>query len=206
MELHSKLIQEATERFSMLPGIGKKSALRFVLNLIKSGPDQLHRLSLLLERLSRELGYCKTCYTLTESEFCSVCENPNRDRTCICVVEDYRDVMAIENSKSFQGNYHVLGGLISPMDGISPSMLHLDSLWQRVQENRVQEIILALNTSMEGETTAFYIFKKLAPLNIKLSTIARGLAVGDSLEYADEITLSRSLKHRVPFEGILQKG
>lgn len=205
MELHSKLIQEATERFAQLPGIGKKSALRFVLNLIKSGPDALRQLSTALHRLSHELQYCKTCFTLTETEICAVCQNSDRDATCICVVEDYRDVLALESSKSFNGLYHVLGGLISPMDGISPSMLHIDSLVQRIQSSTVNEVILALNTSMEGETTAFYIFRKLAPFNIKLSTIARGLAVGDSLEYADEITLSRSIKHRVPFEGLLQK-
>ena len=205
MELHSKLIQDATERFASLPGIGKKSALRFVLNLIKSGQEALQDLSTLLHRLSHELQYCKTCYTLTETEVCAVCQNTNRDASCICVVEDYRDVLALESSKSFTGLYHVLGGLISPMDGISPSMLHLDSLVHRVESTIVQEVILALNTSMEGETTAFYIFRKLAPFNVKLSSIARGLAVGDSLEFADEITLSRSIKHRVPFEGILQK-
>jgi recombination protein RecR len=205
VEFSSKIIEQAVEAFSQLPGVGKKTALRFVLHVIKQDKNDSENLSQLIRKLKTDLRFCANCHNITESERCDICSNPSRDTSTICVVQDYRDVMAIENTGLYKGLYHVLGGLISPIEGISPSGLNIESLVQKLQHGTVKEIILALNATMEGETTSFYIFRKIAPYEVKLSAIARGLAVGDELEYADEITLGRSIQNRIPFESVLKK-
>jgi recombination protein RecR len=205
LEFSSKIIEQAVEAFAQLPGVGKKTALRFVLHVIKQDKADSDQLSDIIHRLKTELKFCTNCHNISETEVCGICSNPSRDGSTICVVQDYRDVMAIENTGLYRGQYHVLGGLISPIEGISPSGLTIDSLVNKLQAGKIQEIILALNATMEGETTSFYIFRKVAPYNVKLSAIARGLAVGDELEYADEITLGRSIQNRIPFESALKK-
>ena len=199
MEFSSKLIEQAVGYFSSLPGVGKKSALRYVLHLIKQDEQDVTNFSDVLKALKHDLKFCKNCYTISDHDICEVCANPSRNQQLVCVVQDYRDVMAIENTGLYKGVYHVLGGLISPMEGIGPSNLTIDSLVAKVTQQEVLEIILALNATMEGETTSFFIFKKLASYNIKLSTIARGIAVGDELEYTDEVTLGRSITNRIPY-------
>ena len=193
------------EAFSQLPGVGKKTALRYVLHVIKQDPDQVIQLSSIIAKLKTDLQFCTQCHNITELETCEICSNDKRDTTTICVVQDYRDILAIENTGLFKGLYHVLGGLISPMEGITPSGLNIDSLVTRIAAAGTNEVILALNATMEGETTSFYIFRKLAPYNIKLSAIARGIAVGDELEYADEVTLGRSILNRIPFDSLMKK-
>ncbi|MCU0360925.1 MAG: recombination mediator RecR [Bacteroidia bacterium] len=205
MEFSSKIIEQAVEAFAQLPGVGKKTALRFVLHVIKQDKADSEQLSDIIRRLKTDLRFCSNCHNIAETEICGICSNPSRDGSTICVVQDYRDVMAIENTGLYRGQYHVLGGLISPIEGISPSALNIENLVNKLQSGKVQEIILALNATMEGETTSFYIFRKVAPFNIRLSAIARGLAVGDELEYADEITLGRSIQNRIPFESALKK-
>jgi len=205
IEFSSKIIEQAVEAFAQLPGVGKKTALRFVLHVIKQEKQDSEKLSEIIRKLKTDLRFCLNCHNISESELCEICSNPSRDRSTICVVQDYRDVMAIENTGLYRGNYHVLGGLISPIEGISPSGLTIESLVQKLQQGEIQEIILALNATMEGETTSFYIFRKVAPYKVRLSAIARGLAVGDELEYADEITLGRSIQNRIPFESALKK-
>ena len=205
LEFSSKIIEQAVEAFSQLPGVGKKTALRYVLHVIKQDADAAIQLSTLIAKLKTDLQFCSQCHNITEQVTCEICSNDNRDKTTICVVQDYRDILAIENTGLFKGLYHVLGGLISPMEGITPSGLTIDSLVERVNKGGVNEIILALNATMEGETTSFYIFRKLAPNNIKLSAIARGIAVGDELEYADEVTLGRSILNRIPFDSLMKK-
>lgn len=199
MEFSSKIIEQAVESFAQLPGVGRKTALRYVLHLIKNSNDDANQMAQLIQSLKTELKFCKNCHNISESVECEICVNPVRDKTTICIVQDYRDVMAIENTGLYKGLYHVLGGLISPMDGVGPGNLTIDSLVTRVGEGSAKEVILALNATMEGETTSFYIFRKLAPHNINLSAIARGIAVGDELEYADEVTLGRSIANRMPF-------
>ena len=199
MEFSSKLIEQAVGYFSSLPGVGKKSALRYVLHLIKQDEQDVTNFSDVLKALKHDLKFCKNCHTISDHDICEVCANPSRNQQLVCVVQDYRDVMAIENTGLYKGVYHVLGGLISPMEGIGPSNLTIDSLVAKVTQQEVLEIILALNATMEGETTSFFIFKKLASYNIKLSTIARGIAVGDELEYTDEVTLGRSITNRIPY-------
>jgi len=205
LELGNKIIEQAVEAISKLPGVGKKTALRYVLHIVKNDLHSALQLSQSISQLKTELKFCNVCHNITEKEVCDICSNPVRDSSLICVVQDYRDVLAIENTGLYKGKYHVLGGLISPMDGIGPSQLNIDNLINRVSSGGINEIILALNTTMEGETTSFFVFKKLAPFNVNLSAIARGIAVGDELEYTDEITLGRSITNRVPFESLLKK-
>lgn len=176
-----------------------------MLHVIKQDKQLADHLSNILTRLKTDLRFCTNCHNISETEVCGICSNPARDNSTICVVQDYRDILAIENTGLYRGHYHVLGGLISPMEGISPSNLNIESLVQKLAASTVNEVILALNATMEGETTSFYIFRKIAPYNIKLSAIARGIAVGDELEYADEITLGRSITNRVPFDSLLKK-
>lgn len=205
MEFSSKIIEQAVEAFGSLPGVGKKTALRFVLHVIKQDKHQVENLSKLVLQLKTDLKFCIKCHNISETEICHICNNTLRDESIICVVQDYRDVLAIENTGLYKGHYHVLGGLISPMEGIGPDNLAIDTLINKLNEGKVVEIILALNATMEGETTSFYIFRKIAPYSIKLSAIARGIAVGDELEYTDEITLGRSIINRVPFDSLLKK-
>lgn len=205
LEFSSKIIEQAVDAFAQLPGVGKKTALRFVLHVIKQERADSNQLSDIIKKLKTDLRFCSNCHNITETEICSICSNPSRDGSTICVVQDYRDVMAIENTGLYKGQYHVLGGLISPIDGVSPSGLNIESLIHKLQSGKIQEIILALNATMEGETTSFYIFRKIAPFQVKLSAIARGLAVGDELEYADEVTLGRSILNRIPFDTLLRK-
>lgn len=204
MNFPSKLLENAVNEVSQLPGIGKRTALRLVLHLLRQPADQTSVLANALLGLRNDIKYCKNCHAISDLELCEICDNPSRDETIICVVEDIRDVMALENTQLFKGHYHVLGGKISPIDGIAPSQLNIVSLIQKVKEGKVKEIIFALSSTMEGDTTNFYIYKQIKDFNIITSTIARGIAIGDELEYADEITLGRSLIHRVPFENSLK--
>jgi len=205
VEFTSKLIEQAVGHFSSLPGVGKKSALRYVLHLIKQDEQEVSNFSEIIKALKQDLKFCKNCHTISDHDICEVCSNPLRNQQVVCVVQDYRDVMAIENTGLFKGVYHVLGGLISPMEGIGPSNLSIDSLVEKVARQEVKEIILALNATMEGETTSFFIFKKLAAFDLTLSAIARGIAVGDELEYTDEVTLGRSILNRIPYSNSLSR-
>ena len=200
MNYSSKLLEKAVEEFAKLPGIGKKTALRLVLNLLNREVDDVTRFATAITSLREEIRFCKKCHNISDIEICQLCSNPSRDNSTLCVVEDIRDVMAIENTQQYRGLYHVLGGVISPMDGIGPQHLNIESLIDKVNSGEVKEIIFALSTTMEGDTTNFYIFKKLKEAPIKVSTIARGIAFGDELEYADEITLGRSIANRLPYE------
>lgn len=204
MEFSSKLLQNAVDQMSQLPGVGKRTALRFVLHLLQQPTTQTSQLTQALNDVRSQIKFCKKCHNISDSDLCDICQNPKRDDSIICVVEDIRDVLAIENTASYKGLYHVLGGKISPMDGVGPSELHIESLIERVKIEPINELIFALSATMEGDTTNFYIFKKLSNLNIKTSTIARGIAVGNELEYADEVTLSRSIQNRIPFETSLK--
>jgi recombination protein RecR len=205
MEYSSKILEQAVESFASLPGVGKKTALRHVLHLIKQDPKIIEGFIHSLDKLRHELRFCKQCHNISETEVCSVCSNPSRDHSVICLVQDFRDIIAVENTGQFKGIYHVLGGLISPLDGIGPADLNIQSLVDKVSTGTIKEVILALNATMEGETTSFFVFKKLNPYHITMSAIARGIAVGDELEYTDEITLARSISNRVPFNDSLRK-
>lgn len=200
MELPSKLLENAVNEMSQLPGIGKRTALRLVLHLLKQPAEQTEILSSALTAMRNDIQYCRECNTISDNEICGICSNGSRDKSIICVVEDVRDVMAIENTGMFKGVYHVLGGKISPIEGVGPSQLKITSLVEKVKAGNVSEIIFALSSTMEGDTTNFYIYKQIKECEIKTSTIARGIAVGDELEFADEVTLGRSLLNRVPFE------
>lgn len=200
MDFPSKLLEKAVEEISQLPGIGKRTALRLALHLLKQPEEQTSRLVVALDKMRREISYCKSCHNISDAEICEICANPARDHQVICVVEDVRDVMALENTQLFKGIYHVLGGKISPIDGIGPSQLNIQSLVEKVKRGEVKELIFALSSTMDGDTTNFYIYKQIKDYEVITSTIARGIAVGDELEYADEVTLGRSLVHRVPFE------
>ncbi|CCG52637.1 Recombination protein RecR [Flavobacterium indicum GPTSA100-9 = DSM 17447] len=204
MEFSSKLLENAVNEIAMLPGIGKRTALRLVLHLLKQPSEQTLHLTEALLRMRNEIIYCKSCHNISDVEICEICNNETRDKRIICVVEDVRDVMAIENTNIFKGVYHVLGGKISPIDGIGPSQLNIASLIDKVKNELVDELIFALSSTMEGDTTNFYIYKQIKELNVKISTIARGISVGDELEYADEVTLGRSLMHRIPFESSIK--
>jgi recombination protein RecR len=205
VNLPSKLLEDTVQAFAQLPGIGQKSALRMVLHLLKMQPENVERMGETIIRLRKELRYCKNCHNIASEDICSICSDSRRDRSIVCVVEDVRDVIAIENTGQFKGLYHVLGGLISPMDGIGPSQLNIDSLVEKAASQSVTEIMVALSTTMEGDTTLFYLFKKIKPLNIPVSTLARGVAIGGELEYADEVTLGRSIVNRVPYDNQLVK-
>ncbi len=200
----SKLLENAVNEFARLPGIGKKSALRLVLHLLRQEKDEVVQFGNALIRLRNEIIYCRICHNISDTAVCDICNNASRDDSVVCVVENIRDVMAIENTHQFSGLYHVLGGIISPMDGISPSDLEIGSLLHRVETGPVAEVILALPTTMEGDTTNFYIFRKLKPLGVAVTTLARGISIGDDLEYTDEITLGRSILHRTEFEKSLK--
>ena len=196
----SRLLESAVQEFSKLPGIGRKTALRLVLYMLRLETDEGSQFTQTLDRLKREVKFCRVCHNISDQDICPICSDHRRDASTICVVENIQDVMAVENTQQFTGLYHVLGGLISPMDGIGPSDLEIESLVSRVAEGDVKEVILALSSTMEGDTTNFYIFRKLAPFDVKVTMIARGIAVGNELEYTDEVTLGRSILHRVPFE------
>lgn len=200
-EYPSVLLENAVNEFAKLPGIGRKTALRLVLHLLKQDEVDVEHFATALLRLKKEVHYCKVCHNISDTEVCEICSMPQRDASLICVVENIKDVMAIENTRQYKGLYHVLGGIISPMDGIGPSDLEIDSLVQRVINNDIAEIIMALPTTMEGDTTAYYIYKKLKPYQVRITVIARGVAVGNDLEYTDEITLGKSILNRVVFEG-----
>lgn len=205
MEFSSKLLENAVNEVAMLPGIGKRTALRLVLHLLKQPNEQTFHLTEALLHMRREIKFCKSCHNISDVDTCEICNNETRDKHVICVVEDVRDVMAIENTNIFKGVYHVLGGKISPIDGIGPSQLQITSLIDKIKKGKVEELIFALSSTMEGDTTNFYIYKQIKDLDIKISTIARGIAVGDELEYADEVTLGRSLLHRIPFEKAIKQ-
>ena len=197
----SRLLERAVQEFAKLPGIGRKTALRLVLYLLRQETGEVVQFADALTSMKNEVRFCKVCHNISDEDVCPICSNPRRDASTICVVENIQDVMAIENTQQFHGLYHVLGGIISPMDGIGPSDLEIDSLVKRVAEGRIQEVILALSPTMEGDTTNFYIFRKLASYDVKLSIIARGISVGNELEYTDEVTLGRSILNRTPFDG-----
>lgn len=204
MDFSSKLLERAVSEMSQLPGIGKRTALRLVLHMLRQPKEQTLALSHALESMRNEVKFCKSCHNISDNDLCEICSNVNRKEDVICVVEDVRDVMAIENTSSFKGLYHVLGGIISPMDGIGPHDLNIDSLVSKVKEGEIKELIFALSSTMEGDTTNFYIYKQIKDCNVLTSTIARGISVGDELEYADEITLGRSIVNRIPFESSLK--
>lgn len=205
MSYSSKRIEQAVHEISKLPGIGQKTALRLALYLLKRPEDEAASLADAIIKLRTHTAYCQKCHNVSDTDICSICINPKRDEKLICVVEDIRDVMAIENTGNFTGLYHVLGGLISPLDGIGPGDLQISSLINRVQAQGAKEVILALNSTMEGDTTNFYLYRKLKDFNLTVSTIARGIAVGDELEYTDEVTLGRSIALRIPYEQSLPK-
>ena len=203
MNFSSKLIEEAVNEFSTLPGVGKRTALRFVLHLMKLDQTDVTKFGNAFIKLRNELRYCSNCHNVADKPLCNICENPNRDLSTVCVVEDIRDVMAIENTQQYRGSYHVLGGIISPMDGIGPADLTIESLVSKTSNGEIKEVIMALSTTMEGDTTNFYIYKRLKEFNITISTIARGVSIGDELAYADEVTLGRSIVNRMPYENSL---
>ena len=205
MNFSSRKIEQAVEEISRLPGIGKKTALRLALHLLRRPEGQTDALTAALVDLRQNTTFCGTCHTLSDTETCSICASPKRDSSIVCVVEDVRDVMAIENTGGYQGTYHVLGGLISPMDGVGPGDLTIDHLVHKLQSGVIEELVFALNTTMEGDTTNFYLYRKVKDFNIKFTTIARGIAVGDELEFADEVTLGRSIQQRIPYEQSLPK-
>jgi len=204
MEFSSKLLENAVYEMSQLPGIGKRTALRLVLHLLKQPEERTEHLTNALMRLKSEVNFCRSCHNISDTEICEICANPKRDETLVCVVEDIRDVMAIENTSQYNGLYHVLGGKISPMEGVGPQDLNIVSLINKVKEGNVKELIFALSSTMEGDTTNFYIYRQLEGLEVTTSTIARGISVGDELEYADEVTLGRSILNRVPFENSMK--
>ncbi|WP_306353568.1 recombination mediator RecR [Flavobacterium sp. '19STA2R22 D10 B1'] len=205
MEFSSKLLERAVNEMSQLPGIGKRTALRLVLHLLKQPKEQTSLLTQALLNMREDIMFCRNCHNISDVEICEICANPNRNHQLICIVEDIRDVMAIENTGQFRGTYHVLGGKISPIDGVGPHQLNIVSLVDKIKSGNVTEIIFALSSTMEGDTTNFYIYKQIGESNVIVSTIARGISVGDELEYADEVTLGRSILHRVPFENSLKK-
>ncbi len=196
----SKLLENAVNEFASLPGIGKKTAFRLVMHLLRQNESDVERFGESLIKLKKEIKYCRICFNISDNEICDICSDRSRNRALICIVENIRDVIAIENTGQYRGLYHVLGGIISPMDGIGPSDLNIDQLEEKVKEGGIDEVIFALSTTMEGDTTNYYIFRRLIPYNIKVSSLSRGVAIGDELEYTDEITLGRSIINRTPFD------
>lgn len=203
MDYASELVKNAVEEIAQLPGIGKRTALRLVLHLLRQPASQSEQLAEAIKDVRTKVQYCKKCHNISDKEICDICLNLNRDQQLICVVEDIRDVLAIEATAQFEGLYHVLGGKISPIEGIGPQQLQIPSLINRIKKGTIKELIFALSNTMEGDTTNFYIYKQLGETNLKISTIARGISVGDELEYADETTLGRSIQKRIPFDGSL---
>lgn len=204
MEFSSKLLERAVNEMSQLPGIGKRTALRLVLHMLRQPKEQTIGLTEALHDVRNEVKFCKSCNNISDNDLCEICLSSGRNKDVVCVVEDVRDVMAIENTSSFKGLYHVLGGKISPMDGIGPHELNIEPLVAKVKSGKIKELIFALSSTMEGDTTNFYIFKQIEGCQVFTSTIARGISVGGELEYTDEITLSRSITNRVPFEASLK--
>jgi recombination protein RecR len=198
-EFPSRLLENAVNEFASLPGIGRKTAFRLVMNLLKRNPEDVRKFGETILKLREEIHYCSICNNISDSGICSICSDEKRDRSLVCVVENIQDVMAIENTGVFRGRYHVLGGIISPVDGVGPADLKIDSLEEKVKEGGINELILALSTTMEGDTTNFYLFKRLSKYNVLLTTLARGVAIGDELEYTDEITLGRAISNRNPY-------
>jgi len=205
MNFSSKLLENAVDEIAQLPGIGKRSALRLALHLLKQPKERTKYLTEALSSLRNDIKHCESCHNISDVDVCEICSNPKRNNEVVCVVEDIRDVMAIENTAQFKGLYHVLGGKISPMEGVGPHNLTIESLVNKVKSGDIKELIFALSSTMEGDTTNFYIFKQIENTNIKISTIARGIAVGDEIEYADEITLGRSILNRIPYENSLKQ-
>lgn len=200
----SSLLEDAVNEFAKLPGIGRKTALRLCLYLLRQSEADVEKFGDAIVRLRKEIQYCRVCHNIANTEVCDICSSPGRDQSTICVVENIKDVISIENTRQFKGLYHVLGGIISPMDGIGPSDIEIGSLIERVEKEEIKEIILALGATMEGDTTNFYIYRKLASFPIRITTIARGVAVGDELEYADEVTLGRSITNRIEFSSVIK--
>jgi recombination protein RecR len=200
MQFSSSLLENAVNEFAKLPGIGKKTALRMVLHLLKQDTKEVGHFSEVIARMRSEIKFCHRCYNVADGDICAICANSMRKQEIICVVENIRDVIAIESTQQFNGTYHVLGGIISPLDGIGPDQLNIESLVHRIEKEKTEELIFALNPNIQGDTTIYYIQKKLQPLTIRITTIARGIAFGGELEYADEMTLARSLENRLPVE------
>ena len=205
MNFPSKLVENAVHQLSRLPGIGKRSALRLVLHMLKQEKNSVEKFGNSFIQLINRINYCSVCYTISDSEVCEICASEKRNKSIICVVEDIRVMMAIENTMQFKGVYHVLGGLISPMDGIGPNDLRIEELIEKIDNNTVKEVIFALSTTMEGDTTNYYLFRRLKDSGIKISSIARGISIGDELEYTDELTLSTAITSRMPYENSLAK-
>ncbi len=204
-QFSSSLLEDAIHQFAKLPGIGRKTALRLVLHLLKESEEEVENFGNSIIRLRKEILYCKICHNISDSDICDICSNLSRDRSVVCVVENIKDVITIENTQQFRGLYHVLGGIISPMDGVGPKDLEIESLVQRVENDGIKEVILALSTTMEGDTTNFYLYRKLEPFHVKITTLARGVSIGDELEYADEITLGLSIQNRIEFSQTFNK-
>ena len=196
----SQLLEKAVGELSKLPGVGRKTALRLALHLLRQSTNEVETFASSVVNLRQNINYCNCCHNISDTPLCSICSNPHRNKALVCVVENIQDVMAVENTQQFKGLYHVLGGVISPMDGIGPSDLEIQSLVDKVAEGEVEEVIFALGSTMEGDTTSFYISRKLMPLGVKMSVIARGISVGNELEYTDEVTLGRSIINRTPFD------
>ena len=206
MNFPSKLIEDAVNEFARLPGIGKKTALRLVLHLLRQPQERSRQFGDAIVRMRSEIRFCRQCHNVADAELCNICASHRRDQSLLCVVESLRDVMAVESTNHYNGVYHVLGGIISPMDGIGPDDINIESLLERMKAEQVREVIMALSPTMEGDTTIFYISRKLSPFNIKVTAISRGISVGGELEYTDEITLARALVNRMPYESFLVKG
>lgn len=202
MNFSSKHIEDVINEFAKLPGVGRKTAIRYVLHILKQDDKETENFATALTELKKNLKHCGVCHNISDKEICNICANHNRDKTLLCIVEDIRDVMAIESTQQYRGVYHVLGGIISPLDGIGPADLNIESLAKRMGNGEIKEVIMALSTTMEGDTTNFYLYRRLKDFNVTVSTIARGISIGDELEYADEITLGRSITNRIPYENL----